>query len=69
MGTLSITLAILYPKISNMLCPPFAENVKDRRKKKGLIALLVIAFLLTVIGVGLWIALAVIVYIAVFYRK
>ena len=43
------------------LMPPFAEDIK-KHKMTGVFVLLVIAFVLTFIGVGLWIVLPVLVY-------
>ena len=47
--------------LTNTFCPPFTEHILQHNKKKVIVILLVIAFILT-IGVGAWIASAVLVY-------
>ena len=48
--------------MTNKFCLPFAENIKEHKKKRCIVALLVIALILTSIGVGLWSASAVLLY-------
>lgn len=52
-----------YFKIPNTVCIILAEKIQEDKKKKWcLIALLVIAAILCVIALGLWIALAMLLY-------